>query len=170
MANNEIADAPDVFLEAVSKAKSGGVCLDAGAGDGWKLRRIIDASSLRRFEGIMAVDYSDIYIEHLRTIVPEANAYVADVQSLPFPDSSVDMLFSGQVIEHVPNDRKVAMEIRRVLRDGGEAVAGSILKLPSAGYYYRDNGEWRIDPTHLREYRTQEEFASVFYPSCVTCG
>jgi len=42
-----------------------------------------------------------------------------DITCLTFPDSSVDLIISGDVIEHVPDPAAVFRETHRVLRPGG---------------------------------------------------
>jgi SAM-dependent methyltransferase len=46
---------------------------------------------------------------------------VADAQALPFPDGSFDLVYSWGVLHHVPSPRAAVAEVRRVLRNGGEA-------------------------------------------------
>lgn len=45
-----------------------------------------------------------------------------DMVSMPFPDSSFDMVIANHVLEHVDNDIAALSEIRRVLRVGGHAI------------------------------------------------
>jgi SAM-dependent methyltransferase len=45
-----------------------------------------------------------------------------DGVTLPFPDSSFDIVFSSSVLEHVSDLPRLHSEIRRVLRDDGYAV------------------------------------------------
>ncbi len=45
--------------------------------------------------------------------------FVADAQSLPFPDSSVDSVVLQAVLEHVVAPRRVIAEAGRVLKSGG---------------------------------------------------
>ncbi|MCK0209484.1 methyltransferase domain-containing protein [Starkeya koreensis] len=47
---------------------------------------------------------------------------VVDIQDIPFPDKSFDIIWCSHVLEHVPDDRKAMREIHRVLRDGGTAL------------------------------------------------
>ncbi|MFM7016853.1 MAG: class I SAM-dependent methyltransferase [Bacteroidota bacterium] len=43
-------------------------------------------------------------------------------ENLPFEDSSMDMVFSSHVLEHIPNQQKALHEIYRVLKPGGVHV------------------------------------------------
>jgi SAM-dependent methyltransferase len=45
-----------------------------------------------------------------------------DIQQLSFEDSSIDLIISTDVMEHVPNPRQAFAEIYRVLRPGGQAL------------------------------------------------
>jgi len=45
---------------------------------------------------------------------------LADAHALPFPDESLDGIFSNAVLEHVQRPWRVAEEIHRVLRPGGK--------------------------------------------------
>ena len=57
------------------------------------------------------------YAEHLVAPVTEY-----DGRNLPFPDESFDIVFSSNVLEHVPDLGNMHREIRRVLRPGGYCV------------------------------------------------
>jgi SAM-dependent methyltransferase len=46
----------------------------------------------------------------------------ADAESLPFPDSSFDLLLGHAVLHHLPNLRRAFAEFHRVLRPGGRIV------------------------------------------------
>jgi SAM-dependent methyltransferase len=60
---------------------------------------------------------------------------------LPFPEAFFDLVVCSHVLEHVPDDRFLLSEIRRVLRPGGTAL----LNIPvNEGRY--------ADPHHLRRY------------------
>ena len=47
----------------------------------------------------------------------------ADAQALPVADASVELVTTLDVLEHLPDDRRAAAEIHRVLRPGGVLVA-----------------------------------------------
>ena len=46
----------------------------------------------------------------------------ADARDLPFPDDSFDAVICSHVLEHVPEDVTVALEIARVLNENGIAL------------------------------------------------
>lgn len=47
--------------------------------------------------------------------------YSFDVQQIPLPDKSVDVIICNHVLEHVPDDRRALAEVYRILTDGGYA-------------------------------------------------
>lgn len=49
---------------------------------------------------------------------------VADVRQLPFPDASVDAVYSMGTIEHFDETSRAVAEIARVLKPGGRAIIG----------------------------------------------
>ena len=44
-----------------------------------------------------------------------------DIEEIPYPDNSFDLVFASHVLEYVKNDKKAINEIQRVLRSGGLA-------------------------------------------------
>jgi len=48
--------------------------------------------------------------------------YQFDVQDIPFPNESFDLVFASHVLEYPENDKKAIGEIRRVLRKNGIAI------------------------------------------------
>ena len=44
-----------------------------------------------------------------------------DIQSIPYPDNSFDLVFASHVLEYVKNDIQAIKEIKRVIRPGGLA-------------------------------------------------
>jgi predicted SAM-dependent methyltransferase len=72
----------------------------------------------------------------------EPNAVVADCTALPFPDNSFDIVFSGDVFEHITYDQKnkCLAEIYRVLKPGGIVT----IKTPNLKYQKMTNFMRRI--------------------------
>lgn len=48
--------------------------------------------------------------------------YNVDIQDLPFENQSCDFVFASHVLEHIPDDTKALLEIRRILKPNGIAV------------------------------------------------
>ena len=75
-----------------------------------------------------------------------------------FADSSVDLVYSGQSIEHVPPEdgRHVLKEVARILKPGGhiglDTPNGRVTRLQQAEF---------IDPDHEVEYRLEELTAII---------
>lgn len=44
-----------------------------------------------------------------------------DIQALPFPDNSFDLILCNHVLEHIPDDRRALRELYRVLKPNGLA-------------------------------------------------
>jgi len=90
----------------------GGRALDVGCGSGW-------TSLLLHESGLdtVGVDLTADAFE----VPPRAGlTYVAgNAMSLPFPDSSFDVVSGYQMLEHVPDPERALSEFARVLRPGG---------------------------------------------------
>jgi len=130
---------------------------DLGCGDGTLLLALKKRGYFRGRE-VHALDLSRTRIDRVRALCPEFDANVGSAQDLQaFPDGSLDFVVSTQVIEHVPDDQKMISEIARVLAPGGTAYVTTVHKKWYGWYFYRCNGRWVIDPTHLREYRNDAE-------------
>lgn len=63
-----------------------------------------------------------------------------DLQNLPLRDSAVDIALLNEVIEHVPDDRRVLREVYRVLKPNG----GLVLFSPNRRYPFETHGvRWK---------------------------
>ena len=125
--------------------------LDAGCGDGSLLFALKHHGYFRR-KKIYAVDLSQSRIDLVKKIDPSIYALVDDVEILKnIPKRSIDMYISTFVIEHV-DDALMIRAIARVLKKGGIAYLSTVFKKWYGWYYYRKNGQWVMDVTHLREY------------------
>ncbi|HET6576056.1 MAG TPA: class I SAM-dependent methyltransferase [Fimbriiglobus sp.] len=59
----------------------------------------------------------------------------ADIQAIPFDDSSFDTVFSFETIEHVPDPPRAVRELARVLRPGGRLFLTTPNYLGMMGLY-----------------------------------
>jgi SAM-dependent methyltransferase len=93
--------------------------LEVGCGRGELAARIaaeLDAT-------VVALDQSERMVELARGAGVDAR--VADVQELPFPESSFDCAVAAWMLYHVPDVDRGLAELARVLRPGGRLVAAT---------------------------------------------
>ena len=95
----------------------GGEILDAGCGQG----RIGQLLSARNFS-LFGFDESREGIKAACDNAPGACFLRAGVTRMPFAGNKFDAVVSGDVLEHVEDDKAAVEEIFRVLRPGGLAV------------------------------------------------
>ena len=109
-----------------------------------------------------------------RQLGVDASYFVADGRYLPFPDSSIDRVFSYSVLQHLSKEhvRLALAEIRRVLKPGGE----SLIQLPHAFgarcFYHQLRRKFREPRGFEVRYWTIPElkatFSSSIGPSCIS--
>jgi ubiquinone/menaquinone biosynthesis C-methylase UbiE len=90
--------------------------LDAGCGEGFVARRVIDAAPGVCLTGC---DVSPLALEIAADANPEARFVAGSVVDLPFPDRSFDVVGCFEVLEHLPDDlpRRALSEMARVARN-----------------------------------------------------
>jgi ubiquinone/menaquinone biosynthesis C-methylase UbiE len=89
--------------------------LDAGCGEGFVARQVIDAVPGIELTGC---DVSDVALQIATDANPEGRFVVASLTDLPFPDRSFDVVGCFEVLEHLPGDlpRRALSELARVAR------------------------------------------------------
>jgi SAM-dependent methyltransferase len=112
-------DAHDVMFDAVKEFAPARV-LEVGCGAGAMAERVRDDLGAP----IVAVDSSERMVELTRQRGIEA--YVADVQELPFSDGEFDCVFAGWLLYHVLDRERAINECARVLRPGGRFVTATL--------------------------------------------
>ena len=125
--------------------------LDAGCGDG-ALLHALDGQRLLQGKSVFALEPSQARLGKAHQITKDLNCLLASACDVPIADKSIDIFISTQVIEHVPEDVAMAREMFRILSDHGTVYLSTVFKKPYGWYFYRNNGRWVLDPTHVREY------------------
>jgi SAM-dependent methyltransferase len=93
--------------------------LDLGAGDGAFAAELVRAGC-----SVVAVDVAEEALRRARLRVPGLDArLVVEGSALPLDEDSVDVVWAGEVLEHVADVAGLLAEVRRVLRWGGTLVA-----------------------------------------------
>lgn len=130
--------------------------LECGCGDGNLLYSLNKKGCLKHMN-VTAVDLSQNRIKLVKEINERFSARVDNVEDLATVENdSISILLSTQVIEHV-DDKKMLDSIYRVLNKSGKVYLTTVFKKWYGWYFYRNGGRWVIDPTHLREYKNDEE-------------
>jgi SAM-dependent methyltransferase len=106
-----------------------GKLLELGAGTGWQAQRLAEHG----FE-VSAVEVVPETDDMPRTYRENQVYPIIDYDGhhLPFADETFDIIFSSNVLEHIPHDRAYQKEIHRVLKDDGKVLH----ILPSASWRF----------------------------------
>jgi SAM-dependent methyltransferase len=75
-----------------------------------------DGSMGSRWAALPNVDYLSADLDPAKAMVG------MDLTSIDLPDATFDLILVSHVLEHIPDDRAAMRELRRVLRQGGQAV------------------------------------------------
>lgn len=154
-------DVPEL-LKKYLNLKSYTTLLDCGCGDGSLLYALKVSGLLRKAKTIKAIDFSKNRIALARKISNQIKAKVDNAESMKTVKSdSVDLFISTQVIEHV-DDKKMVNSIHRITKTNGIIYISTVFKKWYGWYFYRNQGRWVLDPTHLREYSKDKELLSLF--------
>ncbi len=113
---------PEVFYSALARDAvaqvrqyadlDGSIVLDVGAGPGWFRRAFTGAGA--RYLGLDA-DAGEMSAAAL----PSDATGLGDAMALPIRTGSVDVVFSSNVLEHVPHPERMGDEMVRVAKHGG---------------------------------------------------
>jgi ubiquinone/menaquinone biosynthesis C-methylase UbiE len=94
--------------------------LEIGVGLGSDFMRFVEAGA-----NASGVDLTEASVALVRRRLElgglAANVMVGDAEQLPFADESFDLVYSWGVLHHTPDTERALAEVRRVLRQGGEA-------------------------------------------------
>ena len=92
--------------------------LGCGTGSLW----LGEDELISKCEKLVLTDLSDGMLETTKSNLGERDNIeyqVADIQNLPFEDSSFDVVIANAMLYHVPDLNKGLKEVRRVLKKGG---------------------------------------------------
>lgn len=102
-------------------------------------------------EKITGIDLCIPMLEQARELIAEKGLDNCEVREssaleLPFEDETFDVVHSWDFLHHVPDPKKAASEIHRVLKPGGRyiAVEPNILNISIAHYHARRRVEWGL--------------------------
>ena len=150
-----------LLLAEIMRSENWQSCLEMGCGDG-SLVRALDEQGYLAGKSACAMDISRERMGLVREAGTAIMGLVGDVSATPVRDGSIDLIITSQVIEHVDDDGAMVSEMHRLLRKDGVAYISTIFKKWYGWYFYRCNGKWTMDPTHLREYSADDQLLDHF--------
>jgi len=127
------------MIQAAAGSRIHGTILDNGCGVGMYLEHL-QADADKAFGLEYDHERARAARQRLETIVCAAG------ESLPYPNSSFDLILSHEVLEHVDDDRQSMAEMARVLRtpDTHHEAGRIAVFVPNRGYPFETHGVyWR---------------------------
>jgi len=113
--------------------------LDMGCGTG---AVTLDIAQSTRGQ-VVGIDIDEAKLEEARRlleVIPNVEFQVADVQDLPFPDCSFDLVTFNIVLVYVPDKQRALLEMARVVRPGGHVLA--TMEPDYAGWFQYPEGDF----------------------------
>lgn len=104
--------------------------LDVGCGTGHQMAQL-----RRRGFNVTGVDASVAMLEQARLNNPAAELRLADVETLPFPEASFDLVVCVEVLRYLPQLSGCLREMARVLKPGGVCLATAVPRYNLNGYW-----------------------------------
>lgn len=114
----EISDKYQILLKRMSKFSAHNI-LDIGCGDGSFL---LTAGKFLKINKLYGVDISKNGIKEANKANIKAFCHDVDKGKIPLKSNSIDLIFCGEVIEHVYSPDNLLIEIHRLLKPGGHVV------------------------------------------------
>jgi 2-polyprenyl-3-methyl-5-hydroxy-6-metoxy-1,4-benzoquinol methylase len=144
----------------LAHVSAGDRVLDIGAGDGAFAEELRAAGC-----DVTAVDVAEEALRRARTRVAELDARrVGEGAPLPLDEDAVDVVWAGEVLEHVADVVGLLAEVRRVLRWGGTLLVTTPYhgRVSVAALALRGRFDERFDPRgdHLRFF-TERSLSSL---------
>ena len=78
---------------------------------------------------------------------------VSDITLLPFRDNSFDLVICSEVMEHIPEEKKAAAELSRIVRPEGKLVISVPRYLPERICWALSDDYYNANQGHVRIYR-----------------
>jgi ubiquinone/menaquinone biosynthesis C-methylase UbiE len=138
-------------LSLVNVESVPGDILDVGCGTGRLLRKIRERWPYARLIG---VDPAEGMVKKARQMMLDSTFMVSPAESIPLPDTSVDLVFSTTSFHHWSDQLQGIREIRRVLRSGGQFFLADIAASPFL-FRFVNHGQFR------NQYEVRKMFEQV---------
>ncbi len=131
--------------------------LDAGCGAGHTAMAFAALA-----DRVIACDFTPAMLQQVETLAREmgvtnVNAQLADVEALPFPSRSFDLVATRYSAHHWLRPQRALAEFRRLLKPDGALLLSDIMAREDfAQDTFLQTIERLRDPSHVRDYRISE--------------
>ena len=99
--------------------------LDAGCGDGINLLGLKNIAQKRSWNiSIYGSDYNPIRLERAAKLSFVKEIIECSLDDIPYADDCFDIVLCNHVIEHIPQEKKVLLELKRIIRPDGLFILG----------------------------------------------
>lgn len=146
----------DRMIEAASLSEGARV-LDAGCGAGHTAMAFAAIA-----DQVIACDFTPAMLQQVETLARErevsnVRAQLADVENLPFPGRSFDLIATRYSAHHWLHPERALAEFMRLLKPGGALLISDIMAREDyAQDTFLQTIELLRDPSHVRDYRISE--------------
>lgn len=123
----------DLLFNALVPA-SGERILDVGAGKGAVAGRVMETS---KGAEVYAVDPNEKAVAAMKRDFPTVRSSTAGAESLPFPDSYFDKVYTTMALHHFADFERALREIGRVLKQGGSFTVLEVHPHSAKGNLFR---------------------------------
>lgn len=125
-----------------SEVKPGEICVDLGSGRGTDVLRLAEQVGETGF--VYGIDVTEEMIRKATSTaakmgVENVKFIQADLEEIPLPDETANLIISNCTLNHVANKRKVWGEIYRILKNGGRFVISDIYSSESVPEEYAND-------------------------------
>lgn len=143
------------FTTAVSLIKEGERVLDIGCGPGNFVKRVLDKFPMGEVWG---VDISSKVIEDNKVRIPEGVFYQQRIGGLDkVPDNYFDVVFSGEVMEHLEDPSLLFKDAFTSLKDGGRFI----MTTPNDTAVNSDEHLWFITKEDVQKFYEDAGFVNI---------
>jgi SAM-dependent methyltransferase len=143
---------PELAVQiAALPVRMGAAVLDAGCGVGTVAR--LFAARVGAGGAVVALDLARAHTRRARATAPDAHAVVADLAALPFSPGTFDLIWSLNVVNHLPDPARGVAALAGLRRTGGTLVLALSHLLPEMIFAWDTGLERRVRDACHRYYR-----------------